>query len=353
MKTLTNSEKEYFELLNNLKTKIKEAQLKAVISVNKELVLLYWEIGKNILERQNKEGWGSKVVEKLSKDLSNSFPEMKGFSPRNLKYMRKFAEEYPQKEIVQEVLAQLTWYHNLTLMEKIENITKRLWYVQQAIKNSWSRNVLVHQIELKLYDRQGKITHNFENTLPASQSDLVKQTLKDPYIFDFLNIGDKAQEREIEKELTKHITKFLLELGAGFSFVGSQYHLEVSGEDYYLDLLFYHLKLRCYVIIELKTGDFKPEYIGKLNFYLSAVDNILKQNEDNSSIGIILCKNKNKVVAEYALKDLNRPIGVSEYKIVKSIPPELKTGLPTIKELEIELSTPSKKLTKRGKQKDS
>jgi len=331
-------ENEYIDLLSNLKKRIQEAQVKAVVSVNKELIYLYWDIGKNILERQTREGWGSKVIDRLSHDLMRCFPEMKGFSPRNLKYMRKLAEEYPEKEIVQEVLAQLTWYHNITLIEKISSLSERLWYAQQTIKNGWSRNVLVHQIELNLYQRQGKVTHNFKNTLPAPQSDLARQTLKDPYIFDFLSLGDEAQEREIEKELTKHITKFLLELGAGFSFVGNQYHLEVSGQDYYIDLLFYHLGLRCYVIIELKTGDFKPEYAGKLNFYLSAVDSVLKHKEDNPSIGIILCKNKDKVVAEYALKDMGKPIGVSEYKIVRSIPEMLKTSLPTIDELEKELS---------------
>ena len=337
---------DYLTLLSRLKRRIQEAQFKAVISVNKELVFLYWEIGKNILERQTTEGWGSKVIERLSKDLTKSFPEMKGFSPRNLKYMRRFAEEYPKREIVQEVLAQLTWYHNITLLEKISSPQERQWYAQQVIKHGWSRNVLVHQIELLLYQRQGNLIHNFEVTLPTPQSDLARQTLKDPYIFDFLSLGEEAKEREIEKELTKHITKFLLELGAGFSFVGRQYHLEVSGQDYYIDLLFYHLELRCYVIIELKAGDFKPEYVGKLNFYLSAVDNMLKHKNDRSSIGIILCKSKDKVVAEYALKDMSKPIGVSEYKIVRSIPEKLKTSLPSIDDIEKEFS---KNVTKKKK----
>lgn len=331
-------EEDYFNLLSSLKKRIREAQVKAVTSVNKELVFLYWEIGKKILERQITEGWGSRVIDQLSHDLTKSFPEMKGFSPRNLKYMRKFAEEYPEREIVQVVLAQLTWYHNITLIEKIDSASERRWYAQQTVRNGWSRNVLVHQIELNLYQRQGRITHNFETTLPASQSDLAQQTLKDPYIFDFLSLSNEAQEREIEKELTKHITKFLLELGTGFSFVGRQYSLEISGQDYYIDLLFYHLKLRCFVIIELKTGEFKPEYAGKLNFYLSAVDTELKHKNDNPSIGIILCKSKDKVIAEYALKDISKPIGVSEYRIVRSIPEKLKTSLPTIDELEAELS---------------
>jgi len=341
--------KEYLDLLNTIKARISSAQIKAVVSVNKELIFLYWDIGRNILERQTREGWGTKVIDKLSQDLMRSFPEMKGFSPRNLKYMRKFAQEYPKKEIVQEVLAQLTWYHNITLIEKIGSFSKRRWYAQQAIKNGWSRNVLVHQIELNLYQRQGKVIHNFRATLPAPQSDLARQTLKDPYIFDFLSLGEEAQEREIEKELTKHITKFLLELGAGFSFVGSQYPIEVSGQDYYIDLLFYHLNLRCYIIIELKTGEFKPEYAGKLNFYLSAVDKMLKQENDKPSIGIILCKSKDKVIAEYALKDMSKPIGVSEYKIVRAIPEKLKTSLPTIDELEKELSRSSGEVKKDRK----
>ena len=226
----------------------------------------------------------------------------------------------------------------MVIVSKIKDHAEAVFYLTETLKNNWSRNVLIHQIESGLYARSGKVLHNFEATLPAPQSDLARQTLKDPYVFDFLSLGEEAQEREIERELTKHITKFLLELGAGFSFVGSQYPLEVSGQDYYIDLLFYHLKLRCFVIIELKAGEFKPEYTGKLNFYLSAVDKILKQNEDNPSIGIILCKSKDKVIAEYALKDMSKPMGISEYKIVRAIPEKLKMSLPTIDELEKELS---------------
>jgi predicted nuclease of restriction endonuclease-like (RecB) superfamily len=346
-KSLSKNETGYFELLSYLKNRISDAQIRAAISVNKELIFLYWEIGKNIVEKQNREGWGSKVIDRLSRDLMKSFPDMKGFSPRNLKYMRKFAEENPNFEIVQEALAQLTWYHNITLMDKIGSPDERVWYARQAIKNGWSRNVLVHQIELGLYNRLGKTTNNFEVTLPKSQSDLARQTLKDPYIFDFLSVGEDAQERELEKELTKHITKFLLELGAGFSFVGSQYHLEVGNEDYYIDLLFYHLRLRCFVVIELKTGDFKPEYVGKINFYLSALDKQVKHPDDNSSIGIILCKSKNKITVEYALMDTTKPIGVSEYKIVESIPEKLKTSLPTIEQLEAEFTDTSEKIRKK------
>jgi len=251
---------------------------------------------------------------------------------------------------VQQVVAQLPWGHNMIIVNKIKDPSEAIFYLTETIRNNWSRNVLINQIESGLYQRKGKVLHNFEATLPAPQSDLARQTLKDPYIFDFLSLGEEAQEREIEKELTKHITKFLLELGAGFSFVGSQYPLEISGKDYYIDLLFYHLKLRCFVIIELKAGEFKPEYTGKLNFYLSAVDKILKQGEDKPSIGIILCKSKDKVIAEYALKDMSKPMGVSEYKIVRAIPEKLKTSLPTIDELEKELSKEDKqKSIKRKK----
>ena len=241
-------------------------------------------------------------------------------------------------EKVQQLVRQLPWGHNMVIVNKIKDPSEAVFYLTEAIRNNWSRNVLIHQIESGLYLRNGKVLHNFEATLPAPQSDLARQTLKDPYIFDFLSLGEEAREREIEKELTKHITKFLLELGAGFSFVGSQYPIEISEKDYYIDLLFYHLRLRCFVIIELKAGEFKPEYAGKLNFYLSAVDKTLKQEGDKPSIGIILCKSKDKVIAEYALKDMSKPMGISEYKIVRAIPKGLKTSLPTIDALEKELS---------------
>ena len=336
--SLSKIDKTYIETLDSLKTKIKSAQLKAASSVNAELIILYWEIGKTILERQQKEGWGSKVIDTLSVDLSKSFPEMKGFSTRNLKYMRKFAETYSDLEIVHQLGAQIPWRHHIVLMDKIKPEEERLWYIKQIKENGWSRNILTIQIESNLYKRQAKsekIT-NFERTLPKPQSDLAQELLKDPYKFDFLSIGDEAHEREIEKELVKHITHFLLELGKGFAFVGQQYHLEIAGDDYYLDLLFYHLNLNCFVVIELKAGAFKPEYAGKLNFYLSAVDDLLKREHDDPSIGILLCKTKNKVKAEYALRDINKPIGVSEFKLVESIPDELKTSLPTIEEIERE-----------------
>lgn len=335
---LSKIDKAYIETLDSLKTKIKSAQLKAALSVNTEMIILYWEIGKTILERQQQEGWGSKIIDTLSADLSKSFPDMKGFSTRNLKYMRKFAETYPDFELVQQLVALIPWGHNVFLMDKIKTSEERLWYAKKTKEFGWSRNIMVLQIESNLYQRQAmseKVT-NFERTLPKPQSDLAQELLKDPYKFDFLSIGDQAHEREIEKELVKHITHFLLELGKGFAFVGQQYHLEISGDDYYLDLLFYHLNLNCFVVLELKAGEFKPEYAGKLNFYLSAVDDLLKREHDNPSIGIILCKTKNKIKAEYALRGINKPIGVSEFKLVESIPDELKTSLPTIEEIEKE-----------------
>ncbi len=335
--------KEYLQLLHEIKVKVRSAQIKAAISVNKELIGLYWDAGRMIAERQAKGKWGDSVVDMLAGDLRREFPDMKGFSRANIFNIRQWYLYYSMMdEKVQQLVRQLPWGHNMVIVNKIKEPPEAVFYLTEAIRNNWSRNVLIHQIESGLYQRKGKILHNFEATLPAPQSDLARQTLKDPYIFDFFSLGEEAQEREIEKELTKHITKFLLELGAGFSFVGSQYPLEISGKDYYIDLLFYHLRLRCFVIIELKAGEFKPEYAGKLNFYLSAVDKTLKQEGDKPSIGIILCKSKDKVIAEYALKDMSKPMGVSEYKIVRAIPEKLRTSLPTIDELEKELSKTEK-----------
>lgn len=335
-KNIINSE--YLEFVEQLKIRVSESRYQAARSVNTELIKLYHHIGNEILKRQAKYGWGAKVIDKLSRDLHSAFPEMKGFSSRNLKYMRRFAEEYKDLEFVQEVLAQLTWYHNITLLDKVANKQNRLFYVKQAIEYGWSRNMMVMQIELELHKRQGQAITNFQNKLPSPQSDLAHYTLKDPYVFDFLSVGNEAQEREVEKELTKHIEKFLIELGAGFAFVGRQYHLEVGEQDFYIDILFYHLKLRCFVIIELKNKDFKPEYAGKMNFYLSVVDDVLKHPNDNPSIGLILCKSKNNVLAEYALRDMSKPIGLAEYKITENLPKEIKSELPTIEELEAELA---------------
>lgn len=300
------------------------------------MLVLYHHIGSEILTRQKQNEWGAKIIDRLSADLLKAFPEMKGFSIRNLKYMRRFAQEYENSQFVQEVLAQLTWYHHITLLEKIPDQEICIFYIENAIKYGWSRNVMVMQIETQLHKRQSKAISNFDQKLELSQSDLANQTLKDPYIFDFLSIGKEAKEREVEKALIVHIEKFLLELGEGFAFVGRQYHLEVGDQDFYIDLLFYHLKLRCFVVIELKDGDFKPEYAGKINFYLSAVDDLIKHPDDNPSIGLILCKNKNNILAEYALKNMTKPIGLAQYQLTKSLPENLKTALPTIEELEEE-----------------
>ncbi len=330
--------KDYETLLQSLKQRIAAAQVKAVLAVNRELVLLYWQIGRDILERQEKQGWGAKVIDRLSKDLRSAFPEMKGFSTRNLKYMRALAENYPDEQFVQEALAQITWYHNITLLDKVKDQEEREFYIRQTIEHGWSRNILVWQIESKLFERQGKAVTNFELTLPKPQSDLANQLLKDPYNFDFLTLHDEAVERDLENALIANIRKFLLELGVGFAFVGSQYHLEIGEQDFYIDLLFYHLKLRCFVVIDLKTGEFKPEFAGKMNFYLSAVDDLLKHEKDEPSLGLILCKSKNKLIAEYALRDLKKPIGVSEMLILQALPENLKGSLPTIEELEKGLS---------------
>ena len=335
---LIKSPSGYAKLLEDLKTKIRSAQIRAGLAANRELVLLYWEIGRQILQRQRNEGWGSKIIDHLAHDLSREFPEMKGFSPRNLKYMRAFAEAYPDKQFVQQLAAQIPWFHSCVIMDKVRIPSEREWYIRQTIQHGWSRNILVHQIESGLYHRQGKALTNFDRTLPAPQSELAQQILKDPYVFDFLSIGKEAKERDLEKALLEQIRLFLLELGVGFSFVGSQYHLEVGGEDFYIDLLFYHLRLRCFVVIDLKIGEFQPEYAGKMNFYLSAVDDLLRHRDDHPSIGIILCKTKNKVIAEYALRDTRKPIGVSGYKLTETLPKNLKGELPSIKELQGSIS---------------
>jgi predicted nuclease of restriction endonuclease-like (RecB) superfamily len=329
----------YEELLGQLKERIRSAQLRAALAVNRELVVLYWQIGRDILTRQEHEGWGTKVIDRLAGDLRRAYPDMTGLSPRNLKYMRAFAEAWPEEAIVQQLAAQIPWFHNCILLDKVKDREERTWYIGKTIENGWSRNVLVHWIESDLYERQGKAWTNFEKTLPPPQSDLARETLKDPYKFEFLSITGDAEERALQKGLLEHIQQFLIELGAGFAFVGQQYPLEVGGEDFFIDLLFYHLKLRCYVVIELKTTAFKPEYAGKMNFYLSAVDDLLRHPDDKPSIGIILCKAKNHVVAEYALRDLAKPVGVSSYitKLVEALPASLRGSLPSPKELEAEL----------------
>ncbi len=341
--------KNYHNFLEDLKNKVALSRHQAVLSVNRELILLYHLIGAKIIENQQSYGWGAKIIDQLSWDLKNAFPDMKGFSPRNLKYMRKFAEEYPDSQFVQQVAAQIPWFHIVTVMDKVSNRQDRIFYMKNVIENNWSRSTMINQIENKLHQRQGQAITNFKDKLPFVQSDLAHYTLKDPYIFDFLATSNKANEREMEKYLIHHVEKFLLELGAGFAFIGSQYHLEVGDQDFYIDLLFYHLKLHCYVVVELKDQDFKPEYAGKMNFYLSAVDDLVKTDHDNPSIGIILCKSKNNSLAKYALRDMSKPIGLTQYKLRKALPQAIKNDLPTIKQLETELAKDFNQLTSNSK----
>ena len=331
--------KEYKIFLREIKERIVSSQLKAAIAVNRELIALYWEIGSKIHLKQKDEGWGAKTVENLAKDLKSIFPEMKGFSLTNIKYMVQFAKEYPEFAISQQVVGQIPWGHNILLLQKLETPQDRLWYAHKTIEHGWSRNVLLHWLDSGLHKREGKAITNFQITLPSPQSDLAHQALKDPYCFDFLTLRDKHDEQELESGLLDHVQRFLLELGAGFSLVGRQVHLEVGDQDFYIDLLFYHYKLRCFIVVELKATDFKPEFVGKMNFYLSAVDDKMRHPDDKSTIGLLLCKGKNKVVAEYALRDINKPIGISQYeaKIIESLPDELKGSLPSIEQIEQEL----------------
>ena len=328
----------YTQFLNELKTKVASSQYKAALSVNKELILLYHHIGTEIIKSQKQHGWGAKIIEQLSRDLRNEFPEMKGFSPQNLKYMRRFAEEYSLDEIGQQAIDQIPWGHNITLMYEVPDKKAREFYSQKTKEYGWTRNVLSMQIESNLYEREGKAITNFNDKLSSPHSNLAQAVLRNPYLFDFLSLGKDAHEREVEKGLVAHIERFLLELGEGFAFLGRQYHLQIEDQDFYIDLLFYHIKLRAFVVIELKSGKFKPEYAGKMNFYLSVVDDLLRQPNDNPSIGLILCRSKVGVVAEYALRDMSKPIGLAEYKFNESLPDDIKTALPTIEQIEEELS---------------
>lgn len=333
MTTTELESKTYAQLLQDLKTQISQARIRAHLSVNKEMIQLYWSIGNQILERQKAEGWGTKVIENISKDLLSEFPEMKGLSARNLVYMQTFAKFYPDFSITQATLAQITWYHNTTLLDKVHDRDERLWYANETAKNGWSRNVMVAQIQTGLYKRHGKSINNFQSTLPSPQSDLARSIIKDPYNLEFLDMQGKFHERELEEKLIDHIRKFLLELGQGFAFIGSQYHVELEGEDYYMDLVFYHVKLKCYVVIELKTGKFKPEYAGKLNFYLNLMDRRVKDESDNPTIGLILCEEKKGITVEYAIEGINKPIGVSQFKLTEDLPEKLKQYLPTAEKL--------------------
>lgn len=354
-------------LLKEIKARIQHAQTRAILSANAELVRLYWDIGRLIDERQEREGWGAAVIPRLSRELRNELPEIKGFSERNIKSMLAFYRAYPDPtrmvqqpaaplparqatggtaEKVQQPAAQMPegplwsvpWYHHVVLMEKVKDQDARRWYMQQTLVNGWSRNVLLTMIQSQAHRRQGKAITNFERLLPPPQSDLARQTLKDPYIFDFLTLAEPFHERELEVGLLHQLERFLLELGQGFAFVGRQLHLDVGESDFYVDLLFYHLKLRCFVVIDLKTGAFKPEYAGKMNFYLSVVDDQLRHANDSPSIGLILCQDKSHVIAEYALRGVNKPIGVSAYELTRALPPSLQSVLPTVEEIEAELS---------------
>ena len=324
---------EYLETIETIKQEIRLAQYQATVSVNRELLLLYHSIGEVINAHKT---WGSKFIENLSADIKLSFPDAKGYSVRNLKYMAKFALLYPDKQFVQTVSAQIPWSHNVAIMDKVSDPEQRLWYIAKTAENGWSHSVLVHQIESGLYQRQvvSEKVSNFDRRLPAPQSELAVQTMKDPYIFDFIPFKEDMVERDIEKALVQDVTKLLLELGTGFAFLGNQYHLNVGGDDFYIDLLFYNLNLRCYVVIELKTGEFKPEYAGQLNFYLSAVDGLMKKEQDNPTIGLLLCKSKNNLVAEYSLKDMSKPIGVSEYRVTSALPAELEKQLPSVEDIQ-------------------
>lgn len=341
---MTNKESlpnDYPQWLAALKIRIATAQQQAGLAVNQELIRLYWQIGHDILQRQARKGWGSKVIDRLSADLRHAFPDIKGFSRANLMYMRAFAEAWPpsgsDEEFVQQPVGQIPWGHNVALLTKLKSTEQRQWYAAKTIEHGWSRAVLLHQIESSLFKREGKALSNFSQNLPSPQSELAQATLKDPYIFDFLSVGSQARERDIEAALTDHITQFLLELGSGFAFVGRQVPVNVGGNDFFLDLLFYHLKLRCYMVIELKATEFKPEHVGQLNFYLSTVDSQIKNEQDNASIGLLLCKTRNKLVAEYALRDNAKPIGIAEYQLARALPADLEDKLPSIEQIEREL----------------
>jgi predicted nuclease of restriction endonuclease-like (RecB) superfamily len=337
--SLINSPTGYKEFLEDIKKRIREAQVRASLSVNKELVLLYWSIGKSILEKQTNEGWGAKIIDRMAKDLSSGFPGVSGFSIRNLKYMRKFAEVHTDPEFVQTLLAQLPWWHNILLLEKLKDPEIRKWYAYEILHNGWSGRALEEAIRSNLHERKGRAITNFKERLSAPHSQLANDILKSPYNFGFLTLEDDYIEQELERGLVDNLEKLILELGQGFAFIGRQYHMEIAGDDYYLDMLFYHIKLRCFCVVELKTTDFKPEYAGKLNFYLAAVDRQLKLPTDNPSIGMIICRTKNDLKVEYSLERSTMPMGVSEYavSIMDALPEELQGTLPTAAEIEEKL----------------
>lgn len=333
---------EYASALATIKTRIQQERFRVVLSGNAAMILLYWDIGRTILDRQERAGWGAKIIDRLAADLREAFPEMKGFSPRNLKYMRAFAAAWPERQIVQELLAQIPWYHHIALLEKLDHQAERLWYVRQVIDQGWSHNILALQIQARVHVRHGKALTNFAATVPPTESDLAVQVFKDPYLFDFLGTTDPRREREVEQTLVDHIQRFLLELGAGFAFVGRQVPLEGGDQDFLIDLLFYHVKLRCYVVVELKAVPFDPAFVGQLNLYLSAADDLLRHTDDQPTIGLLLCRGKNKFVVEYALRHLKHPVGVAQWEtqLVEKLPKALEGSLPTVEEIEAELTKP-------------
>ncbi len=325
----------YAALLKDIKERVRTAQVRAALAVSRELILLYWSIGRDILARQKTEGWGAKIIDRLAKDLGAEFPGVEGFSPRNLKYMRSLAEAWPDSEIVPQLVALLPWGHLRVLLDRLKDQKTREWYLRAAVEYGWSRNILVHQITSQLHEREGKALTNFQRALPPSDSDMAEQILKDPYNFDFLTVTTAARERDVERGLLLHLRDLLLELGRGFSFVGSQVLLEVGDQAFYIDLLFYHVRLHCYFVIELKTGPFKPEWAGKLNFYLSAVDDILRTEPDGPTIGLLLCESHNSPIVEYALRDIAKPIGVSTYRVTRQLPEPLQREVPSIEDLQV------------------
>lgn len=333
-------DKEYIDFINDIKENIQKDRLKIVLVANKSMILLYWNIGNKILESQKKQGWGAKVIDRMSHDLKEAFPEMKGFSSRNLKYMQKLAKCWTNFEIVQDTIAQIPWSSNISLMDKISEPNERLWYANELIKNGWSKQILDVQISTKLIERQGQAINNFKTSLPPMNSDMVMHVFKDPYLFDFLGTDQLRRESELEFKLTEHIEKFLLELGQGFAFVGRQVRLEVGNQDFYIDLLFYHLKLRCYVVIELKACDFEPGFVSQLTMYQNVVDDLLRHPDDNPTIGLLLVKGKNKTIVEYSLNGYKNPIGVADWEqqLTKEIPEDLKSSLPTVEEIEKEMT---------------
>lgn len=330
----------YTPFLNSLTEYIRKEKLTNILNANQRMILMYWTIGNLILQKQQEEGWGTKVIDRLSKDLKNAFPEETGFSPRNLKYMRKFAEAWTDLKIVQRTVAQIPWRSNITLLDKLKDPDLRLWYAQKTIENGFGRDMLVFQIESQLHNRQGNAVNNFSDTIPPVNSDLAVQAFKDPYVFNFLGNLSIVRERELEQKLIDHVQKFLLELGQGFAFVGRQVHLELGGSDFYLDLLFYHIRLKCYVVVELKTGKLEPGHISQLNMYLNVINDVLCDASDNKTIGLLLVKQKDRIVAEYTLSGIQNPIGISnwESEIVRNLPEKFTSYLPSIEEIEQELA---------------